>query len=88
MKPDHIFLGFTAIVGIACGTALVVKPELRDAAIMPYLWVLIAMSVFELGMHLRYGGFVGMNVRLFGFVLAVLLMVTIPMLAGSPGRLF
>ena len=89
MKLNHIFLAFMALVGIAAGAALVIKPELRDARIMPYFWVLIAMALFELGMYARLGGvFIGIEVRLLGFVLAILLMIGVPILAGSPGRLF
>jgi len=89
MKLNHIFLAFTALVGIACGALLVAKPELRDAAVMPYLWVLIAMAVFELGMYARFGGmFLSIEVRMLGFMLAVLFMAGIPFVAGSPGRLF
>ena len=31
---------------------------------------------------------IAMEIRLLGFVLAVVLMVAIPVVAGSPGRLF
>lgn len=89
MNINHIFLAFTAVVGTACGALLIAKPELRDAAFMPYLWVLLAMAVFELGMYARFGGaFINVYVRLLGFLLAVVLMVVIPALSGSPGRLF
>ena len=92
MTLNHIFLGFMTLVGVATGAVLVAKPELRDFRVSPYFWVLIAMAVFELGIvaHRRGtpGSFLGIEVRLLGFVLAIVLMVGIPVIAGSPGRLF
>jgi len=54
--------------------------------------VLLAMALSELAAYARGRGapgtMVAMEMRLLGFVLAVVLMVVIPILAGSPGRLF
>jgi hypothetical protein len=88
MKLNHIFLAFSALIGLAFGALLIAKPDLRDAAFMPFLWVLIAMAVFEMAVYWRLGSFVGMEIRFLGFLLAVILMAGVPMLAGSPGRLF
>ncbi len=81
-----------ALVGAAVGALLVAKPELRDFSLPPYFWILIAMLLFELVLFLRAGGppgaAIAMEVRLLGLVLGVLLMVAVPMIAGSPGRLF
>jgi len=92
MTLNHIFIGFMTLVGVATGALLVVKPELRDLRVPPYFWVLIAMAGFELAV-VAYrrgtpGSFMGIEVRLLGFVLAIVLMVGIPVVAGSPGRLF
>ena len=58
----------------------------------PYFWVLLAMALFELAAYARGRGapgtMVAIEMRLLGFVLAIVLMVVIPILAGSPGRLF
>jgi len=93
MTPiNRLFLGFMILAGLAPGAVLVARPEVRDFRIPPYFWVLIAMAVFEFAAYARGRGApgttVGMEVRLLGFVLAVVLMVVIPVLAGSSGRLF
>jgi hypothetical protein len=91
MTINHIFLAFMGVVGAAVGTVLVVAPELRDFRVSPYFWVLIAMAVFELIAFARGRGAPGtvvtMEARLIGFVLAIVLMVAIPILVGSPARL-
>jgi len=89
---NRIFLGFMIAAGLAAGLVLVVRPELRDFRISPYFWILIAMALFEFAAFARGRGAPGttiaMEIRLLGFVLAVVLMVAIPVVAGSPGRLF
>ena len=92
MTIDRIFLAFMIVAGAAVGVLLVVMPQARDFRVPPYFWVLLAMALFELGAYARGRGapgtMVAMEMRLLGFVLAIVLMVVIPILAGSPGRLF
>jgi len=93
MTPiNRFFLGFMIVAGLAAGALLVAKPELRDFRISPYFWLLIAMALFEFAAFARGRGAPGttiaMEIRLLGFVLAVVLMVAVPVIAGSPGRLF
>ena len=93
MTPiNRFFLGFMIVAGLAAGALLVAKPELRDFRISPYFWILIAMALFEFAAFARGRGAPGttiaMEIRLLGFVLAVVLMVAVPVIAGSPGRLF
>jgi uncharacterized membrane protein HdeD (DUF308 family) len=92
MTINHIFLAFMGLVGAAVGIVLVIAPELRDFRVTPYFWVLIAMAVFELAAFARGRGAPGtavtMDARLLGFVAAIVLMVAIPIVAGSPARLF
>jgi hypothetical protein len=92
MTTDHIFLGFMGAVGIAAGAILIAKPETRDLRVPPYFWVLIAMVFFEVTLFAFWRGVPGRMVsngaRLLGFVLAVVTMIVMPILAGSPGRLF
>ena len=89
---NRFFLGFMVVAGLAAGALLIARPELRDFRISPYFWILIAMALFELAAFVRGRGapgtMIGMEIRLLGFVLAVVLMVAVPILAGSPGRLF
>jgi hypothetical protein len=89
---NHIFLAFMGLVGGAIGIVLVVAPESRDFWVPPYFWVLIVMAAFELVAFSRRGGAPGtvvtMDARVGGFLLAVVLMVAIPMVSGSPTRLF
>jgi hypothetical protein len=92
MTLNRLFLGFMALIGAAVGAVLVARPEVRDFRLPPYFWILIAMLLFELAVYLRTGRTPGattaMEVRLLGLVLGVVLMVVIPIIAGSPGRLF
>jgi len=92
MTIDRIFIAFMVITGIVVGAILVIEPESRNYRIAPYFWVLIAMVVFELAAYARGRGAPGTMIsteaRLLGFVLAIVLMVAIPVVAGSPGRLF
>jgi uncharacterized membrane protein HdeD (DUF308 family) len=91
MTINRIFLFFMSAVGVAAGLALVARPELRDFRVSPYFWILIAMALFEIATFARGRGepgtTVAMEARLLGFVLGVVLMVAIPVIAGSPGRL-
>lgn len=92
MTLTRIFLGFMALVGIAVGVLLAVRPELRSIGLPPYLWILIAMLLFELVVFLRTrnapGAAIAMEMRLVALVLAVVLMEVPPIIAGSPGRMF
>jgi hypothetical protein len=92
MSINHIFIGFMIVVGAAVGIALVIAPDLRNFRVSPYFWVLIAMAIFELLAFARGRGapgtVVAMEARLLGFVLAIVLMIVIPIIAGSPAKLF
>jgi hypothetical protein len=92
MTTDHIFLGFMGAVGIAAGAILIAVPAAQDFSVSPYFWVLIAMAAFEIALFAVFRGVPGRMVssgaRLLGFVLATVIMVVMPILAGSPGRLF
>jgi membrane associated rhomboid family serine protease len=92
MTIDRIFLVFMAVCGTAAGAILVVEPEAREMRIAPYFWVLIAMGLFELAAYACRRGAPGTTIsieaRLLGLVIGVVLMVVLPVLAGSPGKLF
>ena len=89
---DRVFLVYMAVVGAAVGAILAVAPEARNYRIAPYFWILIAMAAFEMAAFARAQGVPGtmlaMPFRLAGFGLAILFMILIPIVAGSPGRLF
>lgn len=92
MTINRIFLIFMIACGIVTGVILVAAPESRNFVIAPYFWVLIAMALFEGIAFWRGRGAPGTNVtmdmRMVGFIVAIVLMIAIPVLAGSPGRLF
>jgi hypothetical protein len=92
MTIDRIFLIFMSAVGIAVGSVLVVMPESREFLVPPYFWVLGAMAIFEAITFAAGRGAPGtiwsLEARLLGFMLAMVLMVVIPIFAGTPGRLF
>ena len=90
MTIDRIFFGYMALVGIAAGAIVVAAPRVQE--FKPYFWVLIAVVLFDGGAYLHGGSTPGtmltMQARLLGFVIGIVLMVVIPMLAGSPARFF
>lgn len=92
MPINRIFLTYMTVAGVAIGAILVIAPEARNFRVPPYFWILALMIAFELTAYIlgrgAPGTVIGMDVRLFGFVMAIVLMVVIPILAGSPGRLF
>jgi len=92
MTIDRIFFGYMALVGIAVGAIVVAAPRVQEFLIKPYFWVLIAVVLFDGGAYLHGGNTPGtmltMQARLLGFVIGIVLMVVIPMLAGSPARFF
>ena len=91
MTIDRIFLAFMAVVGAAIGFLLVLYPASRDFRIPPYLWVLVAMMLFEGVAYWRGGGAAGtmvsMEFRLIALLVAVVLVIAIPSLMGAPGRI-
>lgn len=86
MTIDRIFIGFMIVVGVAVGVIVTLRPEVRELRVSPYFWVLIAMVLFEVLNYVRGRGAPGttlaMEARLLGFVLAIVLMIVIPTLAG------
>ena len=92
MTINHLFIGFMVAAGLAVGVVLIIAPQARDFRLPPYFWILIAMALFEVAAFARGRGapgtMVGMDARLLGFVLAIVLMVALPIVAGSPARLF
>jgi len=92
MTIDRIFFGYMALAGVAAGAILVAAPRAQDFFIKPYFWVLIAIVLFDVRVYLHGRSaprtMLTMGARLLGFVTGILLMVTIPTLAGSPVRFF
>jgi hypothetical protein len=91
MTINRIFLAFMVVVGAAIGFSLVLYPAIRNFVIPPYLWVVLAMMVFEGAAYWRGGGAAGtmvsMEYRLIALVVAVGLVIGIPSLMGAPGRI-
>jgi hypothetical protein len=92
MRIDKFFFGYMALVGIALGAILVAYPRVQEFFIKPYFWVLIAVFLFDGGAYLlgrnAPGTMLAMPARLLGFVIGIVLMVTIPKLSGSTVRFF
>ena len=92
MTIDKIFFGYMALVGIAVGASLVAAPSVQDFVVKPYFWVLLAVVLFDVGAYLygrvTPGKMLLMPTRLLGFVIGIVLMVTVPTLAGSSVRFF
>jgi len=90
MAINHVFFAFMAVIGAATGVIVALRPQVRDSAVAPYFWVLIAMALFELINFSRARGAPGtvitMEARLIALVIAIVLMVVIPIFAGT--RLF
>jgi hypothetical protein len=87
MSIDRILIGYMILVGIVVGIVLVFVPEAREFRLPPYFWILFAIAAFDIGAYARKRGapgtMAGMDARLLGFVLAVVLMVAIPILSGA-----
>ena len=92
MTLDRIFFGYMALAGALSGALLVAAPQLQNFWIKPYFWVVLAVVLFDLGVYLirrnAPGTMLSMQARLLGFVVGIVLLVAIPMLAGSPARFF
>lgn len=93
MTIDRIFFGYITLIGVLTGAALVAIPTAGDGWFKPYFWVLLAVAVFDgavLLLRLRQPAtsIVSMDAKLLGFVIGILLMVVIPMLAGSSARFY
>jgi hypothetical protein len=90
MTIDRIFFGYMAVVGILTGAILVAVPSLEDTWFKPYFWVLGAVALFDVSAVLyrlnRPGPALTMNARLIGFAIGIVLMVAIPLIAGSSAR--
>lgn len=99
MSIDRIFVVFMIVVGATVGVVVVIAPQVREFRVPPYFWVLLAMAGFEVANFLRAKGIkgegnaegtmVGMDARLAGFVLGIVVMVVVPvLLGGSVPKLF
>ena len=90
MTIDNVFYGYMTLIGVVTGAILVAAPQLGDFVIKPYFWVLIAVALFEVGTALYRqntpGAMLTVHARIIGFVIGIVLMVAVPMLAGSPAR--
>ncbi len=84
---DRILIAYAILVGIAVGAILVVMPQAREFRLPPYFWILAAIGAFDLAAFARGRGapgtMAGMDARLLGFVVAIVLMVVIPILFGA-----
>ena len=84
---DRILIAYMILVGIVAGVILVVVPQATEFRLPPYFWVLLAVGAFDLAAYAcgrrAPGTMATMNARLFGFVLALVLMVVIPILFGA-----
>lgn len=92
MRLDHLFFAYMAFVGFASGAILIAMPQAGNTIIKPYFWVLIAVGIFDLATYLRANGvpgtMLGMDARLLGFVIGVVIMVVMTMLAGATVKFF
>jgi len=86
MTIDRIFIAFMVVCGLVAAGILVFFPESKDSFVPPYFWVLIPMAVFEAIAFARGRGAPGSVIttwtRLIGFVIAIVVMLTIPYLMG------
>ncbi len=92
MPVDRYFLMMIVAAGIVSGAVLVMRPELAEANLPPYLWLFACMLLFETGAFLigkgAPGTMIGMSTRVIGFVIGMGLMIAIVFFSGSPARLF
>ena len=88
MTIDRVLLAYMTAAGIVVGTIVAFMPQVREFRLPPYFCLLIAIALFDLVAFARgrgaAGTMVSMEARLLGFVIAIVLMVTIPVLFGAP----
>ena len=93
MTIDRIFFGYMAAVGLLAAVILIAVPGIGDTWFKPYFWVLIAVALFDVAVVLLRQKQptlppVSIEAKLLGFVIGIVVMVTIPALAGSSVRFF
>jgi hypothetical protein len=92
MRLDHLFFVYMAAVGAAAAGILIAAPKAGDFIIKPYFWVLLAVAVFDLATYLftrgKPGKMLGMDGRLLGFVIGIVVMVVIKVASGSTASVF
>ena len=92
MTTDRLLFIYMALAGALAGTILVAAPQSQDFVIKPYFWIVIAIVLFDGGVYLLKknapGTMISMSARLLGFVIGVVLMVTIATLSGAPVKFF
>jgi uncharacterized membrane protein YfcA len=83
MNLDQLFLTVMTAIGVVLGVILAIYPEARAL----YIFVPVAMAAIELVCLIRpdriAASRLSAQMRLLGFVLAILLMVLIPLFAGQ-----
>jgi hypothetical protein len=82
-----------AAVGLLAAGILLAVPGIGDTWFKPYFWVLIAVALFDVAVVLLRQkqptlSPVSIEAKLLGFVIGIVVMVTIPALAGSSVRFF
>ena len=92
MAIDKLFFGYMAIVGIVVGVALVAMPSIQNLAFKPYVWIVLAVVLFDVGAYLlgrrASGERLLMPSRMLGLFVGLGLMLAVPWLAGTPVRIF
>jgi hypothetical protein len=92
MSIDRAFVAFCAAIGLIGAAILIFRPDAQNFWIPPYFWVLIAMALFEAALVMVKGGVPGLRIsnfsRVLGLLFGIALMAGIPILVGSPARLF
>lgn len=85
-RLDWIFIAYALAAGLAAGAVSVLVPQSNAMAVSPYLWVLIAVALFEtVAIFLRgfdRGPPLIMKVRVIGFIVAVVAMVIVRISGG------
>ena len=88
MTTDKLLFTYMAIAG----AILVAAPQTQNFVIKPYFWIVIAIVLFDGGVYLLRknapGTMISMSARLLGFVIGVVLMVSIATLAQAPVKFF
>ena len=92
MTTDKLLFIYMAIAGALAGAVLVAAPQTQNFVIKPYFWIVIAIVLFDGGVYLLKrnapGTMISMSARLLGFVIGVVLMVSIATLAQAPVKFF
>jgi len=89
---ERIFYAYMVIAALVAGGALVRWPDAGNQTIGPFLWLLIAIALFDAAIfalkRVSPAEAMPLQTRVIGLFGGILLMAAVAHFAGSPAKLF